>query len=253
MLARLLTEKLDPRALSAEDGKALSSFAAKLAADSKAAGFDERATVQRKRDVQLLHLRRLISEFASRLARNLSEADWQTYFDEKILYFQDSYIRKIPKMNIAVVTTQFPDFGVVTADDYLDLLEIKLPRTLLLSEDKSHNSFYWTSDIAKAIAQVENYIESVASQKASMMMQIEKVTSLRLRIMKPRGIIIAGSRAEFVISPAKAEYFRMLNEGLKNVEIVPYDDLSRRLTNTLVSIEKLSQASRPKSAGARGG
>jgi hypothetical protein len=241
VLAKLLTDHLDPRSLSAEDARALTAYAAKLAADPKAAGFDERETVKRKRGVQLLYLKRLLAEFDDRLKRKLPEKDWQSYFDEKILYLQDSYIRKLPKINVATVTTQFPDFGVVTADDYLDLTEIKLPSTPLLLEDASHNTFYWSSDVSKAIAQVESYIESVTSRKADLILQIEKVTGLRLKIVKPRGIIIAGSTSEFSETPAKADFFRMLNEGLKNIEIVPYDEVARRLRNTIISIEKLEQ------------
>ncbi len=128
---------------------------------------------------------------------------------------------------------------MVTADDYLDLIEIKTPITPLLNEDKSHNSFYWSADIAKAIAQTESYIESVTARKADIVIQIDKVTGLKLKIVKPRGIIIAGSSAQFSGDANKRDYFRMLNEGLKNVEVVPYDDLSRRLRNTVTSIEKL--------------
>jgi len=242
MFAGLLSSNLDPRAVSTDDQKAISAFAAKIATDPKATGFDEREAVKRKHDVQLLYLKNLIAEFDDRLSRNYSEGNWQKYFEEKILYFQDNYINKIHKPNIAVVTTQFPDFGVITADDYLDLLEIKLPKTRILSEDKSHKTFYWTSDIAKAIAQVESYIDSVSDHKASIILQIEKLTGIRLRIVKPRGLVIAGSTSEFSDNQVRADYFRMLNEGLKNVEIVPYDELSQRLKNTIVSIEKLEAA-----------
>lgn len=250
MFAGLLTA-LDPRAVSVEDQKAITGFAAKIAADPKAHGFDEKETVKRKHTVQLLHLKKLIAEFEDRLGRNISENDWQSYFEEKILYFQDSYINKIHKPNIALITSQFPDFGVVTADDYLDLIEIKLPKTVLLAEDKSHHTFFWTSDLAKAIAQVETYIDSVASKRAEIIVQIEKLTGIRLRIVKPRGIVIAGSTSEFTATPAKRDFFRLLNEGLKNVEIVPYDELSRRLRNTVVSIQNLEGAGRQKLATPR--
>ncbi len=239
MFAGLLTGVLDPRAVAVDDQKAITAFAARIAADPKAVGFDEKETVKRKHSVQLLHLEKLIAEFEDRLPRNLSENDWQSYFEEKILYFQDSYINKIHKPNIAVVTTQFPDFGVITADDYLDLIEIKLPKTPLLSYDKSHNTYFWTADLSRAIAQVESYIDSVASKRAEMMVQIEKLTKIRLRIVKPRGIVIAGSTAELSANPDKRDYFRLLNEGLKNVEVVPYDELSRRLRNTVLSIKSL--------------
>lgn len=244
MFAGLLTSTLDPRAVSVEDQKAITAFAAKVAADPKSNGFDEKETVKRKHTVQLLHLEKLIAEFEDRLGRNLSENDWQSYFEEKILYFQDSYINKIHKPNIALITSQFPDFGVITADDYLDLIEIKLPKTVLLAEDKSHHTFFWTSDLAKAIAQVETYIDSVASKRAEIIVQIEKLTGIRLRIVKPRGIVIAGSTSEFTTVPAKRDFFRLLNEGLKNVEIVPYDELSRRLRNTVASIQTLEGAIR---------
>jgi len=244
MLTHVLTDQLDPRVLSMEDIRAVSRLAARIAADPKTVGFDERDAVRRKRNVQLIYLKKLIAEFEMRLTKSIGENDWQTYFSEKILYFQDSYIRKIEKPNIAVVTTQFPDFGVVTADDYLDLIEIKAPSTPLLNEDLSHNSFYWSADIAKAIAQTESYIESVTTRKADIIVQIDRFAGLKLKIVKPRGIIIAGSTAQFSGNADKRDYFRMLNEGLKNVEIIPYDDLSRRLRNTVTSIEKLEAGSR---------
>jgi hypothetical protein len=244
MLASLLRPALDPRVVSAEDQKAVSVFAAKIAADPKAMGFDEREAVKRKHTVQLIYLKRLIAEFEARLPKALSEGDWQKYFEEKILYFQDNYINKIHKPNVATVTTQFPDFGVITADDYLDLLEIKLPKTTILNFDKSHNNYYWSSEIAKAISQAESYIESVTSRSSDIILQIEKLTNIRLRIVKPRGLVIAGLIAEFAGNQSRIDCFRRLNEGLKNVEIVPYDELSRRLKNTILSIEKLESASK---------
>ncbi|HZP70038.1 MAG TPA: Shedu immune nuclease family protein [Pseudolabrys sp.] len=242
MLSGLLTDLLDPRSLSSEDQRAVTSYAAKIAITGKGTGVDERELVKRKHSVQLLHLKNLIAEFEKRLTRTLSENEWQSYFDEKILFFQDNYIRKIPKINIATVTTQFPDFGVITADEYLDLIEIKLPRTPLLREDKSHKTFYWSPDISKAIAQVETYLESVTTRKSDLILQIEKITGLKLRIMKPRGIIIAGSTSEFSQNGEKRDFFRLLNDGLKNVEVVPYDELANRLKNTVISIEKLEAA-----------
>jgi Domain of unknown function (DUF4263) len=251
MLSRVLTDGLDPRVLSMEDVRAVTKFAARIADSPKTVGFDERDAVRRKRSVQLIYLKKLIAEFELRLTRQIGENDWQAYFSEKILYFQDSYIRKVEKPNIAIVTTQFPDFGVVTADDYLDLIEIKTPSTPLLNEDASHNSFYWSADIAKAIAQTESYIESVTARKADIIVQIDKFAGLKLKIVKPRGLIIAGSTAQFAGNLDKMDYFRMLNEGLKNVEVIPFDDLSRRLRNTVTSIEKLEAASRSPKAGVK--
>jgi hypothetical protein len=89
------------------------------------------------------------------------------------------------------------------------------------------------------MAQVEGYIDAIISRKADIILQIEKIAGVRLRIIKPRGIIIAGSTKEFSGNGQRRDYFRLLNEGFKNVEVVPYDEVVRRLKNTVVSIEKL--------------
>lgn len=64
-------------------------------------------------------------------------------------------------MNIAIGNTKFPDFALVTHDNYLDILEIKKPDTPLLKPDNSRNNFYWDSEPAKAIIQIENYISGI--------------------------------------------------------------------------------------------
>ena len=98
------------------------------------------------------------------------------------------------------------------------------------------------SEIAKAISQVENYIDRVTKHSDAIRTKLRDDHNIDLRIIKPRGIVIAGRAAEFGGKPKRADDFRLLNEGLKNVEIVPYDELSQRLKNTIVSIEQLAGA-----------
>ena len=93
-LASMLTENLDPRALSMEDTRALTKFATRVVSDPRTMGVDESAMISSKHNVQLIHLGRLIAEYEARLGKNHSENDWQKYFEEKILHFQDNYIRE---------------------------------------------------------------------------------------------------------------------------------------------------------------
>src|SRR5437867_12997494 len=78
-----------------------------------------------------------------------------------ILY--PGYIKAIEKMNIAVGNTKFPDFSLVTHDNYLDILEIKKPSTEILKPDASRGNFFFDSEISKAIVQVENYISNMTT------------------------------------------------------------------------------------------
>jgi len=107
-------------------------------------------------------LQPLAKDLEKRIQSDKSESTWQNYLKENILIIQQGYIELIPKANIGVVGTSYPDFLLVTYDGYLDILEIKTPFTPLLLHDKSHNNYYWSSDISKAVAQIENYIQAIA-------------------------------------------------------------------------------------------
>ncbi|TQF27428.1 hypothetical protein UNPF46_30650 [Bradyrhizobium sp. UNPF46] len=239
MFAEILTS-VDQRLISTEDREALTKF---VTGASTSQTLDIPTAYQAKQDVQLIYLRRLVEEFDAEVTTGHDESWWQKYFEKNILFFQESYIRRLEKLNIIVAGTQYPDFCVVTSDGYLDILEIKKPGTTLLSEDKSRHNFYWSTEIAKAISQVENYIDNITKQSDAIRSKLRDDLGIDLRIIKPRGLVVAGSTSEFTGKPAKADDFRLLNEGLKNVQIVPYNELSQRLKNTIVSIDKLARSS----------
>jgi Domain of unknown function (DUF4263) len=238
MFSEILSSGFDPRVLSAEDRVALTRFVA--AQSGKGSFIDIPTAYQATRDVQLLYLKRLVQEFDDQIEAGHDEAWWQSYFSKNILFFQDNYIRRIDKLNVIVAGTQFPDFLVVTSDGYLDVLEIKKPGTVLLKEDSSRHNHYWSADVAKAISQVENYIDNITKNSAAIRTKLRDDDGIDLRIIKPRGIVVAGRSTEFGGQTKKADDFRLLNEGLKNVTIMPYDELSQQLKNRIVSIERLA-------------
>lgn len=250
MFAEILSEKFDTRLLAAEDRVAITKLISSNLANAGGA-LDVSTAYKATRDVQLLYLARLVDEFDREVSTGHDENWWQTYFSKNILFFQDSYIQRIEKLNVIVAGTQFPDFLVVTSDGYLDILEIKKPGTELLKEDRSRHNHYWSTEISKAVSQVENYIDRVTKYSDAIRNKLRDDHNIELRIIKPRGIVIAGKAAEFVGKVKKADDFRLLNEGLKNVEIVPYDELSRRLKNTIVSIEKLAKSKEGRKSGRR--
>jgi hypothetical protein len=241
MFADVLNDvAFDSRTLSQPDRAAMT----KLITGDVAAGqtLDVSTAYEASRDVQMLYLKRLVAEVDAEIAAGHDESWWQTYFSKNILYFQSNYIRRLPKMNIMVAGTQFPDFAVVTSDGYLDIIEIKKPGTVLLKEDTSRHNFYWSADVAKAISQVENYIDNIVKMADAICVKLHNEQGIDFKIIKPRGIIVAGKASDFAGSSKKADDFRRLNEGLKNVRILPYDELSQGLKNTIVSIQQLSQA-----------
>jgi len=187
-----------------------------------------------------LHLEKLLNDFEKRLNKPVKEQTWQTFFKNNLLILNPSYIQLIEKPNIAL-KIQLPDFILLTVDNYVDVYEIKLPETPLMILDKSHNNYYWTAEISKAISQVENYIDSISKYANDLAMEIRKSYKLDLNIVRPRGYIIAGHSKEQKASEKKRDDFRLLNESLRNTSIIPYDDFLARFRNLSKTLREVKE------------
>lgn len=114
-----------------------------------------------KAEAQIESLKGLADEIKAAMENNKGESWWQTFIKANILIIQQGYIKAIDKMNVSLGGTNFPDFSLVTHDNYLDILEIKKPTTNLLKFDASRDNYYWDPEVSKAIIQTENYIKNV--------------------------------------------------------------------------------------------
>lgn len=201
----------------------------------------EQASLQLVTSGNLLHninLENILNEFEEKLNQNLLESDWQAFFGKNMLVLNPGYIKLIPKANITAITGELPDFLLISVEGFVDVYEIKLPKTELLIFDKDHNTYYWSSDIAKAIAQTENYISTLDSDRDSLEKKIEAKYQLNLTILRPRGYVIAGNSTQLQ-EKEKNNFFRLLNESLRNTRIVPYDTFLnnfKNLSKTLLEI-----------------
>lgn len=239
MFANLLKKDFDTRLLSTDDRAAITKLV--LGSGKRPQQIDVSTAYKTTKDVQLVYLTKLLDKFEDELEGGHKEDWWQKYFNENLLFFQDNYIRRLEKINVGVVGTKFPDYAVVTADGYLDVIEIKQPSTDLLKEDKSRKNFYWSIEVSKAISQVENYIDLITKHSDPIRNEMRDKYGIDLRVIKPRGIVIAGMANSFGGNAKKTDDFRRLNEGMKNLQIVPYDTLSQNIRNKIVSIEKLAE------------
>jgi hypothetical protein len=232
-LARIVNKEIITR-LSSEDKDAVSSFIPEFAA-AEAIG-----TVNLLRATAQIHtLKELARDLETEIGRDHGESWWQTYIQKNILLIQQGYIKALGKLNIAIGTTKFPDFSLITHDNYLDILEIKKPNTLLLKFDKSRSNYFWDSEIAKAIIQVENYIENVATHRNDIRSYVLDKYKIDVKAIRPRGIILVGDTRRFEDAKLKAD-FRLLREGIKNVTILTHDELVTRLNNYITVLEEFS-------------
>lgn len=239
-LSRILDGKLIPR-LSSEDRDAINKFLPDFVASESLSSVN-----LLKAKAQIKSLKELATELENSLnGATYSEARWQSYIKKNILIIQQGYIAAIDKMNVAVGNTKYPDFMLVTHDNYLDILEIKKPNTTLLKLDSGRGNFYWDPEIAKAIVQVENYIEYVQQQAATIRGFIKDNHGIDLKVVRPRGIILAGDARQFATQKEKDD-FRLLSSSTKNIVFVTYDELLSRLTNYIKVLEEHSKEAKGK-------
>jgi hypothetical protein len=176
-------------------------------------------------------LQQLVEDLQKRIETDNSESSWQDYLKQNILNIQPGYIELIPKAAVKAPGTSYPDFFLITCDGYLDILEIKTPFTALLSYDKRRGKHVWSTEIANAVAQVENYLQAVSDFENDLRKKVKDGYGIELPIVKPRGIIFAGNSAQFSGNEPMQDDFGLLNQALKNLSIVPYDELLTRLRN----------------------
>jgi hypothetical protein len=185
-----------------------------------------------------IYLKKVIGEFEARLKKNSTEHAWQAFLRDTILMLVNSYVAIIEKQSVDI-GGKFPDFMLVDPYGYLDIYEIKKPQTGVLRFDDSRGNYFWDVEICKAISQVENYIDHTARHNLDIVEKIKKKKGQQVKIVRPRGYIIAGRRVDLVNDDMK-EDFRILNDSLKNIDIIFYDDL---LGNLKVLLERLTKKS----------
>lgn len=236
----ILTKDFLPTILSTEDRTAIDEFIPKFIASGVAGKSASKAT-KLSSGIELKILKAIANDLEKRIKNDKSESTWQDYLKKNILHIQQGYIAFIDKANIGVVDTKFPDFLLVTHDEYLDILEIKTPITTLLSLDKSRGNYHWTAELSKAISQTENYIHEVYTVADKVRSKIKDHYGIELRVVRPRGVIIAGSTDQFSKNKKMYDDFRLLSQGLKNISIVTYDELLVRLQNYITVLTELSK------------
>ncbi len=189
---------------------------------------------------QIKSLKELATDLEKQLDAGHSEAWWQIYIKKNILIIQQGYIQAIEKMNLNIGNTKFPDFSLVTHDNYLDILEIKKPDTHLVKLDVGRGNYHWDLETAKAIIQTENYIESTSRHADALRSYIIDNYQISMKAVRPRGIILAGDARKFVDQKQKDD-FRLLSQSTKNIVFVTYDELLSRLQNYIKVLETYSQ------------
>ena len=230
-LSGLLDPSIVPR-LSSDDKQAIAEFLPDYLASEKTA-----VVSQLKATAEIDSLKTLADDMEREMSRTHAESWWQDYIKSNILLMQQGYIKAIDKLNVAIGDTKFPDFCLITHDNYLDILEIKKPDTPTLKHDTSRGNYYWDAEMARAVSQTENYIEQVNSKAAEVRSYLLDKQKINIKAVRPRGIILAGDARNFG-NQKERDDFRLLSQGIKAITVVTYDELLARVRNYINVLEQ---------------
>ncbi len=115
-----------------------------------------------------------------------------------------------------------------TVDDYLEIVEIKTAFSEpLFLHDKSHDSYYPSSKLSKAIGQVMRYIDEVERNRDSIIAK-DKVDTLKIKAR-----VIVGRDG----TPEQQVALRNFNSHLHGIEVITFDQLLRIAERVLSMFE----------------
>jgi hypothetical protein len=145
---------------------------------------------------------------------------------------------------------RFIDIALVDANGNLDVIEIKRPfDDILLSKTPYRDNFVPTKDLSGTIMQAEKYLFHLSKWGVAGEAKLTKrygrqlPPGMSIRITNPKALLILGrdrkpdrgmalgQRQTFDLEVIKRKYANMM-------DIITYDDLLRRLDNTVASLQR---------------
>jgi len=179
-----------------------------------------------------------------------SEMDWQNKIAEFVLLLFPKYVMVLPGLGVndrytdsAEVTARSLDLALVDFDGYIDIIEIKKPKSnSLLRSGKYRDNHVPASELVGTIMQAEKYIfhltkSGIEGEKA-LNTRYEKTLpeGMSLKITNPKAMLILGRSDQF--DPRQRADFEIIKRKYANVvDIITYDDLLRRLQNTIAILK----------------
>ncbi len=197
-----------------------------------------------------------------RSSEGRTEKEWQQMILTFIQLIFPKYVAVLENVQIedhysklGTTSDRFIDIALVDANGNLDVIEIKRPfDDILLSKTPYRDNFVPTKDLSGTIMQAEKYLFHLSKWGVAGETKLTKKygeqlpPEMSIRITNPKALLILGrdrrpdgsmaldQRQTFDLEVIKRKYANMM-------DIITYDDLLRRLDNTIKSLHRRAAAS----------
>lgn len=182
--------------------------------------------------IRLADLQVAVQELEQQLDGGVvKENAYQSWCDRHSWAFGNAYVMRDDVRRIDAKNTT--DMLLPNLVGFRDIVELKRPDARVLGYDRSHKTYFFSSDCSRAIAQSHKYMDALHAAAQQGFKQ-----KPHLLAYHPRAIIVIGRSADWNLT--KSRSLRGLNERLHGVTVMTYDHLlgqARQLLKT-VGIEK---------------
>lgn len=170
----------------------------------------------------------------------IDEKEWQKKIHNILQLLYPKYICCVREVRFyGGKKDKQPDFLLVDANGFVDILEIKKADVRMLSQYR--NNYVASREVAGAIQQIEKYIYCLnssdkAKQDVSERLEGMLPNGLNIQVVNPQGILLVGRSNEF--NEEQKKDFELIKRQYKHVaDIMTYDDLLFRLSNIIESLK----------------
>lgn len=188
--------------------------------------------------IALSELKNLLNE-----AEYKCETVWQLRIQEILKLIYPQYIFSTREITFQGVDgyDKRPDFILVDANGFIDVMEIKKPSARVLTKQSSYrNNYVPVRDFAGAIQQIEKYIfclNCLNRERDSFFVKLteELPRGVLPQVVNPQGILIIGRSKDF--DEQQTRDFELIKRQYKNIaDIMTYDDLISRFERIIDSL-----------------
>ena len=178
-----------------------------------------------------------IEEFTSNIASDKNEHYWKTLFKRNKWMFGSAYVNIIDEGRIDL--HHETDLPFEVEGRFMDIVEIKKPTFPFWVQNRSGGNYLYRekfliphTEIQGAISQLSKYIFQAEKKVDSTDYVKDHGGVIPL---KPKGLIVHGRSSNWQSSEWEA--FRLLNDGLHNIQIITFDILLGRASRILQVME----------------
>lgn len=156
---------------------------------------------------------KIVSEFEQLVDDEKDEQSYQDFLEENPWLFGNRYIENTDERKLT--RNEEVDFCLATIDGYYDVFEIKKPDHKVMLKDSSHDTFYASSELSKAVSQTQNYLKEIELNHGDILRRNE------MDMLKPRGTVVIGRN----LNSEQREGLRVSNSYLNRIRAVTYDEI----------------------------